>query len=391
MKLTEKEIKTIKENAIEIPVKYGDDISNILKKLVQLHNDGYYNYYVEIYGNKYYSVDVDYERDFKSIVGISENELNEIILEEQEKANKEKDRLEKDAKDNLNRRINDGKKYIIKAKQCEWERKVIQYSEALYNSALDYIIKYLELLHNTDNVKDIANQYFAELPYSTTDWYQMRILCEIAIFSNKGLEFFREIINLALKGNMHVSNPKQFINFLKKVNTYIKQGVDYEKAESLSKQKAIKLIIRDELLKEKMISYEIIALQNDNHLIGIDQAGNLFIAEIINNSDFHGYIINLENQEKTYIRGEINQNNVVAFTAQSELLDFSQENNETGILTIEIIPSRRKLIPIDNSINNAINRFNPVILTRIYNQFAIESIKIYNEISEKNFKKKLNP
>ena len=43
MKLTDKEILKIKEHSIEIPVKYGEDISNILKKLVQLHNDGYYN------------------------------------------------------------------------------------------------------------------------------------------------------------------------------------------------------------------------------------------------------------------------------------------------------------------------------------------------------------
>lgn len=389
MNLTKKEISEIKEHAIEIPTKGGDEVSSILKKLVQLHNDGYYNYYVEIYGDKYYSVDVDYERDFKKIVGMTEAELNEVIAKEQERTQRERALLEKDAKENLNKRIATGNKYISKAKQNEWERKVIRYSEALYNSVIDYIIKYLEILSDKEKINLAADEYLKELPYSTTDWYQMMILSDIARFSDNGIEFFTKVIELAKEKNMHINRDKEYIRELRKINKYINQGVDYEKAYSLLSQRAYKLRITDDFSSEDRKSYEICALKKDNFFTGIDQEGNLFIAEIINNTIFHGYYIFNSHQEKLYITGEIKGNNVTAFTAQSELLDFVDVKNEVGIITIDITPSRRNLILIDKEIKQVIESSNPVILARIYNQLSIETAKCYQKLEEKEYKKAL--
>ena len=387
MKLTDKEILKIKEHSIEIPVKYGEDISNILKKLVQLHNDGYYNYYVEIYGNKYYSVDINYERDFKKIVGMTEAELNKAIAIEQERTQRESARLENDAKENLNKRINTGNKYISEAKQYEWERKVIKYSEALYNSAIDYIIKYLGILTDKEKIDTAAKEFLKELPNSTTDWYQMMILSDIAKFSEYGVEFFAKIMELAKSKNMHINGDKEYIRELKKINEYIKQGADYEKAQSLLSQRAFKLRITDEFSSEERKTYEIYTLRNDNFFTGVDQEGNLFIGEIINKTFFQGYYIFNSKQEKLYITGEIKGTNITAFTAQSEILDFVNDKNEVGIISIEIIPSRRNIILIDKEINKIIENSNPAILTRIYNQLSIETIKYYQKMEENEYRK----
>ena len=110
--LSQKDIEKYKKNAKRIEVSVGDDIGEILKYLEKLHNEGKYNYYVEIYGKRVYSANINYKRDFKRIVGISEEELREKIKRANLKDELKQKEIEADAVASLDYRKIAGKKHL---------------------------------------------------------------------------------------------------------------------------------------------------------------------------------------------------------------------------------------------------------------------------------------
>lgn len=258
--LSQKEIEHYKKNAKKIPVSAGDDIGEILKNLEQLHNEGKYNYYVEIYGQRVYSVDVDYKKDFKRIVGISEEELKDRIERANLRDELKQKEIEADAIALLDYRKVAGKKYIEPAKHELWEELVDKYSKPPYfTDAIDSIIKYLELLNSDFTLEEVIeklNEQYGRLG----DWYTSAILSNLAKFHRRGITLFELIRDFAKENGEDIAEDNGYFDNLRRINEFIDLGCEYPKAETLSK-------IQSGNIKISAINHEILLI--DGIIVGM--------------------------------------------------------------------------------------------------------------------------
>lgn len=278
--LSQKEIEEYKKNAKKIPVSVGDDIGEILKKLEELHNEGKYNYYVEIYGKRAYSADINYKEDFKRIVGISEDELKVRI----ERANLEDEirqqEIASDAKALLDYRKIAGKRQIEPAKHELWEELVEKYSQPPYfTDAIDSIIKYLEFLNSDYTLEEIItklNEQYGRLG----DWYTSGILSNLAKFHRRGIRLFELIREFARENGEDIAEDQGYFESLRKINEYLDLGCSYPEAQNLASIKPANIKISD-------IDHEV--LINDDMILGIKP--DYFILGCKIDEDFVLYMI----------------------------------------------------------------------------------------------------
>lgn len=258
--LSQKEIKHYKMNAKRIEVSAGDDIGEILKNLEKLHNEGKYNYYVEINGKRAYSADIDYQKDFKIIVGISEDELKDRIERANLKEKLKQKEIEADAIALLDYRKIAGKKLIEPAKHELWEELVEKYSKPPYfTDAIDSMIKYFELLNSDFTLEEIIEK-LNEQYGSLGDWYTSAFLSNLAKFNRRGIRLFELIREIAKENGDEVSNDNGYFDHIRRVNEFIDLGEEYIKAEELANIKTGTI---------KICNIEHHVLINDNRIAGI--------------------------------------------------------------------------------------------------------------------------
>lgn len=221
------EIENYKKNAKRIKFRIGSSIRDVLKRLEILHNNGDYNFYAEIYGHKIYSVDVDFERDYKLILGKSEEELNESIRKAQNERDKRKKEIKEDAIKNMDERIKKGKEYIIEAKHELFEDFVKENSLNQHNPyEIDTIISYLKLLDGNVPIEEIAEKFFQEYP-ETGDWYTSVTMTNLAIYHKRGIELFVYITNVLKQRGREVEDSSVFLQKLRNINTLLESSHDY--------------------------------------------------------------------------------------------------------------------------------------------------------------------
>lgn len=354
---TEEEIKNIKKGAKKIPVHAGDDIGVVLKQLVNLQKEGKYNYYVEIYGNKVYSLDVDYDRDFLKIVGKTEEQLTQEIEEERIRFEKITEELKNDAIQNKDKRIEKGHHEIIEAKWVVFDEFIEKYSkEPYYPYEMDMVIKYVSLLNQELTIEEIADMFIKDHP-DAGDHYSSVTATYIAIFHERGIELFETIGKKLHEKGIHVTDSSKEMNRLRNINTLLSEKMDYELAKLIASVTPIDLIINNE---------EIPCLtKEDGYLIGLDKDNNFVVGRIINDNyicafitDGFGNVIRYLSSEKDYIT--------------------EQSNNKNSNVNITEVPMR--FVATERPLNEIktlyeaclkkIDEISPAIMFEVYNEIA---------------------
>ena len=232
-----------KINLIEIPVKPGDDIGELLNKLVEHHNKGEYNYYLEIYGNKFYSKDINYDKAFTLLVGCTPLEHKRRLEETRIRENIRKEALKTDALTNLDYRIMTGKKAIIEPKWPIWEEFVRNNStEPFYTEEIDIILKYIELL-NTNAKTSLIGTIFTEQFPEVGDWYTSVLLTNIAKFHERGIELFEYLRDKHKSEGNEVSDSKPFLDKQRDINFLLKLGENIETATTIASNRLVNINI----------------------------------------------------------------------------------------------------------------------------------------------------
>lgn len=222
---------------IEIPVKPGDDIGELLNILVEHHNKGEYNYYLEIYGNKFYSKDIDYDNAFTLLVGCTPLEHKRRLEESKIRAAIKKEQLKTDAITNLEYRIIAGKKQIIEPKWPIWEQFVKDNSkEPYYTHEIDIVIKYIELL-NTNAKTELIGLIFTEQFPEVGDWYTSTLLSNIAKFHERGIELFEYLRDKHKEAGHEVHDSSDYLNKQRNINFLLRLGENIETATTLASNK----------------------------------------------------------------------------------------------------------------------------------------------------------
>lgn len=225
------------KNLIKIPVRAGDNISDLLNILVRHHEAGEYNYYLEIYGEKYYSSNINYDEAFTKLIGCTPEEYEQKLEEEELKNRLYKEQKALDAKTNLDYRILAGKKQIIEPKWSLWEETVRKYSEEpYYTSELDIIIKYLELLNKNISIEEISKLFIEQFP-EVGDWYTSTLLSNIAKFHEKGILLFEHLRDNHKKSGHEVSDSSEYFKKLRNINTLLTLGESIETATTIASNK----------------------------------------------------------------------------------------------------------------------------------------------------------
>lgn len=269
-----------KTKLIEIPVRPGNDIGELLQMLVNYHNEGKYNYFLEIYGQKFYSKDINYDEAFTSLVGCTPEEHKQLLLEEERKR---KERLEKDKEDaikNLGNRIEKGKKQIRHEKHEMWIEFVKKHSEApYYTREIDSIIEYLTYLNTELDIEEIAAVFKEQYEGELGNWYTSTILTNIAKFHPRGIELFEYLREIHKKSGHEVADSTEYLNKLRNINVLLDMGETLNNAITLTNNKLatinisgmkhITLINENTNLMSKTSDYMLVGQYFDeqNHII----------------------------------------------------------------------------------------------------------------------------
>ena len=240
------------ENLMEIVTDYRNSVSNEVKGNFRTLDEiiDYVKNYdrsngeirVRFNGNWVYSINIDQEDYYIELIGHTREK--QIELEQRSFYSNRLWFAEKrqDAIENLQRRKDEGKKYIIPEKHKSWEERVedlTDINDDIYlNSEVDKTIEILKILSEDDveilkilnkDKKDVVERALDALlnDYVLVDRLTFAIVKLVTIFSSKGIEFANGYLNLLKEHNVGkdcTSGVNKLIAHTKAANRLISKG-----------------------------------------------------------------------------------------------------------------------------------------------------------------------
>lgn len=282
----------MKARTIECPINaHLDHVINILK---QLQQQDAADYKIKFNGEWLFSININEVEAYRKVTGMTPEELTNQIQKERKRIKIHQEQEKNDALTNKQRRIDAGKKQIIEAKWDEWENFVEKLSRPpYYVHALNTVIKYLELLNNASlSVNAIANLFYKEFQNDCGDWYSATILTNIAKYSERGTQLFREVANIHKEQGNKVFNNNKALKQIDDINKLIAYNVPYEDAKILVKSDIYDVRLGD-ILTFKVINidenlYE--GISNTGKYTIIARIGEYFVTYLFSNDKYTRYI-----------------------------------------------------------------------------------------------------
>ena len=347
-----------RSQAIEVELPINTNLDDVIEWLKIKHDEDIRDYKAKFNGVWLYSININEIDAYVSITGMTREGC---IKREQIERYRNELRLaqeKEDAENNLEARIEDGKKEIIPAKWEAWEEFVEKYSRPpYYLHAIDTVIKYLGKLNkNYLSVAEITDEFFLEFGNDTGDWYTSCILTNIAKFASRGIDMYRRACFVAKSKGEKIFNNNDFFKRAENINKLVDKGIPFLEAESLVDQKMYDVKIGD-ILQFDVINiddklYE--GLSNTSKYAIIARIGSYYATYLFSENSYTRYISNIYDR-KTQIG--TNEKPIVKI----------EEAGITGVDKRNTIPKKANLrIKIDETKE----KINPSIILKAYKEIS---------------------
>lgn len=261
-----------RNDAITIPLPVNTDLNTAIEILKKRQEEDYADYKINFNGTWLYSININEIDAYTSVTGMTREGCIKREQIERYRMQLRQEQEAADAKENFEKRINEGKKEIIEEKWSSWEELVEKLSRPpYYLHAIDTMIKYLRLLNTSYlSVTEIATKFHEEFGNETGDHYTRTILTHLARFSKRGTDLFRAAAYIAKEKGDKVANNKEYLKKIDNANKLIELGIPFEDAEVLAKEDIYDVNIGTEL-KFKLINID------ENLYEGISNTGKYTI------------------------------------------------------------------------------------------------------------------